>query len=133
MQPNLLLIGPASTIDRLLLLLHECRQPVYELPRGRLADLPAHGTLVIRDVIGLDVEQQRLLLDWLTRHWDALQIVTVTTEPLFPLVSRGMLLDELYYRLNVVTLAVSDDQPASCRGGLREAITCGADLQETAS
>ena len=53
-----------------------------------------------------------------------LQILTLTEEPLFPLVLRGQLLDTLYYRLNAVCLMLPSldlsrvDRTAEAPGGV---------------
>ena len=68
------------------------------------SDLPAapFGTLLVKDVSRLDRTQQaRLARIAAAPH---VQIISMASAPLFPLVDRGAFLDELYYRLNMVTL-----------------------------
>jgi hypothetical protein len=108
--PNLLLVGPDGPARRRLAqILADCRQPVHERTAGGVDPMPRHGTIVLRDVAGLDLRQQRLLLRWLTECMDVVQVVTVAAESLFPSVQRGAFLDALFYRLNVVTLMIDEE------------------------
>jgi hypothetical protein len=70
------------------------------------------GTLIVTDLGDATVDQQHLLLDWLDAH-DALRVITVSERPLFGLVERGMLLEQLYYRLNPMYCILS----LECRSG----------------
>ena len=53
-----------------------------------------------------------MLSDWVSS--ERIQIVTTSTVPLFPLVTRGAFLETLYYRLNVIyvelTRSPSEDE-----------------------
>jgi hypothetical protein len=71
-------------------------------PRG---DRPA--TLVVRSVSAFDQDQQHSLFDWLEAPGDRIQVISTTSEPLYPLVARGVFLANLYYRLNVLLLDVA--------------------------
>ena len=51
--------------------------------------------------------QQIELHDWLNVSRGAVQVVTVTSQPIWPLVEEGRFLEGLFYRLNVVTLEAS--------------------------
>ena len=68
------------------------------------SDLPAapFGTLLVKDVSHLD-EGQQARLARLAAVPD-IQIVSMTAAPIFPLIAAGAFHDELYYRLNMVTL-----------------------------
>ncbi len=68
-------------------------------------DRPA--TLVVRSVSALDQDQQQALLAWLDAPGNRMQVISTTTDPLYPLVSRGAFLANLYYRLNVLLLDVA--------------------------
>jgi len=68
-------------------------------------DRPA--TLVVRSVSALDRDQQQALLAWLDAPGNRMQVISTTTDPLYPLVSRGAFLANLYYRLNVLLLDVA--------------------------
>ena len=62
------------------------------------------GPVVIQGVEGLTATQQERLLEWTGGTARDGQIVSIASEPLFPLVQRGAFLDRLYYQLNVVYL-----------------------------
>ncbi len=71
-------------------------------PRG---NRPA--TLVVRSIAAFDRDQQHSLFDWLEAPGDRVQVISTTSEPLYPLVSRGAFLANLYYRLNVLLLDIA--------------------------
>jgi Sigma-54 interaction domain len=62
------------------------------------------GTLFLEHVDECSIEQQHLLLDWLDRAAQSVQVITTTERPLFDLVERGAFLSSLYYRLNTIHL-----------------------------
>jgi transcriptional regulator of acetoin/glycerol metabolism len=72
---------------------------MYGLPQ-----LDGVHTLVAHDVAELDPTQQNALLRWLDEYGAERQVISLTADPLFPLVQRGTFLDRLYYRLNVITV-----------------------------
>ncbi len=85
--------------------LHE---PVYEGSTcDALPTAPPAGTLVLRDVDGLDREQQQRLLRWLDEPQnDHTQVISLTARRLYELVQAGTFLEQLYYRLNVIQFEV---------------------------
>ena len=83
---------------------------------GRTADLPLvypqreepfqlpdkdSYVVILDDASSLSLDDQWTCHRWLDHHrsW----VVSFTTKPLFPLVSRGDFLETLFYRLNIVT------------------------------
>jgi sigma-54-interacting transcriptional regulator len=77
---------------------HRCELPGYlDLPLARC------GTLVLTNASALTLEQQIELYDWLDAG-RSVQVVSVTSKPIWPLVEQGRFLEGLFYRLNVVTL-----------------------------
>jgi hypothetical protein len=109
LYPNLLLVGSrVETAALLPLILAACRKPVCEVPSGRVDQLPASGTIIMRDVSALDHCQQQTLLAWLAGHSDRLQVVTIAPDTLFSRVQDGTLVDALFYRLNIITLTAVD-------------------------
>jgi DNA-binding NtrC family response regulator len=81
-------------------------------PWRRSSDLPLPSpadatTIVIRDIATLSLSFQQA---WLARlnapHARHQQIITTSSIAVFPLVARGVFLEELYYRLNTVLLDV---------------------------
>lgn len=104
-RPNILLIGPPTAADDLLpQLLSRCRPPVYEIHGSRLTAMPADGTVVLRDLAGLDTGAQCALYRWLDLQGGRVQVVSVAPTPLFPLVADGEFSEALFYRLNMVTM-----------------------------
>ena len=69
--------------------------------------LPTHAPrhLMVGDVSALTLPQQLALYDWLHRFHNSVQVVSLASVPLWPLVEQGRFLEGLFYRLNVVTLA----------------------------
>jgi DNA-binding NtrC family response regulator len=58
--------------------------------------------LIVDEVAELDANDQRFLLGWLNGPGGRTQVISLTSQPLFPLVERGLFLADLYYRLNIV-------------------------------
>lgn len=84
---------------------HLCRLPgPLDLPLAR------KGTVLLSDVAAMTLPQQIELHDWLNAGRDAVQVVSVTSAPLWPLVEQGKFLEGLFYRLNVVTLEAARDR-----------------------
>jgi hypothetical protein len=59
-----------------------------------------HGQIaLVHDPQDLTDEQQQQLLAWMERH-PAIQVITVASRPLYPMVEAGSFRTTLYYRLN---------------------------------
>jgi DNA-binding NtrC family response regulator len=67
---------------------------------------PTEGTIILKEVANLTPGEQALVLKLLTERNQTLQVVSTSSEALFPLVERGIFDDALYYRLNVVRLTI---------------------------
>ena len=65
-------------------------------------------TLIVRDVDRLGRADQERLIEWLNRRDVDARIIATSARPIFPRVERGEFSDALYYRLNTVTLVLSD-------------------------
>ena len=65
---------------------------------------PTEGALILIGVEGLDGSQQAQLLQWLDEGRNRVQIASISSEPLFPLVEAGTFNASLYYKLNVVRI-----------------------------
>jgi len=63
-------------------------------------------TLILENVTSLRATEQTNLLTWLSAADQRIQIVSTTTQPLFPFVARGDFDEQLYYRLNTVLLHI---------------------------
>ena len=106
-RPNTLLEGPHETTDAIVGEAMEWLAEPFGTWGGaaQASDRPA--TLVVRSVSALDQDQQQALLAWLDAPGNRMQVISTTTDPLYPLVSRGAFLANLYYRLNVLLLDVA--------------------------
>lgn len=63
----------------------------------------ATGTVIVREVDALDSMQQRHLLGSLEAS-ARVQVISIASSPVYPLVQSGKFADALYYRLNVICL-----------------------------
>jgi hypothetical protein len=83
-----------------------CAPPVRvcSLPGALRLPRPKVGTLVLKDVAALGRDQQLALYDWLSAEPGEIQVVSVASAPLTPLIEDGAFFEALYYRLNVIRL-----------------------------
>jgi hypothetical protein len=112
LHPNILIIGGGGETERALESIYPTlRPPVALWTPLETAHLPAPAfrTLIVRDVDGLTAAQQASLAGLVRRSAGEVQIVSIARVPFFPLVTQGLFLDELYYRLNVVVLEPGPD------------------------
>jgi sigma-54-interacting transcriptional regulator len=104
---NVLLEGPRACTDAVLHLLKPYLGEPVTLKRSG-APLELHrsmrGALVVHDISAFSGPEQDRILGWLDDPQNRTQVVCTTTEPLFPLVTRGVFNETLYYRLNVILL-----------------------------
>jgi len=112
---NLLLVGSSTATSAMLVALESyLREPLrrYTPQTGVPVPQPLEGTLILLEVARLDVIQQAQLLRWLDQFDEhrQLQVVSTTSEPLFPLVGTGAFLADLYYRLNVVRMDLTPSE-----------------------
>jgi len=106
---NMLLEGREEATDAALLLLRpHLRGMVYWKQRTAPLEPPSRHvrTLILENVASLQAREQTNLLTWLAAADERIQIVSTTTHPLFPFVTRGDFDDRLYYRLNTVLLHI---------------------------
>jgi transcriptional regulator of aromatic amino acid metabolism len=105
-RPNLLVVCNGVTVEAAVRHVVAFCEPPYHLAAfpGTL-DLPEQkkGSLLLADVAMMSIGQQMRLYDWLT-GCDDLQIVSISSVPLRPLVDKGRFLEGLFYRLNVIYL-----------------------------
>ena len=106
-RPNTLLEGPHETTDAIVGEAIEWLAEPYVTWCGAASASDRPGTLLVRSVSALDQDQQQALLAWLDAPGNRMQVISTTTDPLYPLVSRGAFLANLYYRLNVLLLDVA--------------------------
>jgi hypothetical protein len=107
---NVLLEGPPACTEAVLHLLKPHLGEPVTLKRSG-APLALHtlkgGAVVVRDIAACGRPEQDRILRLLDDPQSRPQVVCTTTEPLFPLVSRGLFDETLYYRLNVILLQLT--------------------------
>jgi hypothetical protein len=86
-----------------------CVRPLHarRLPGPLSLPLERAGTLLLRGVSALSVAQQIELYDWLIASHPGMQVVSVTSVPIGPLVEAGLFLQGLFDRLNTIQLNAS--------------------------
>jgi len=105
-RPNVLVIGPVALVEAMLatitamLLTPVC----YWTPEVPLSTLGAERTVVIREVATWCLDRQEALLTWLSEPSRRPQIIATSSIKIFPLVTQGLFLEALYYRLNTILL-----------------------------
>ena len=107
---SVLLEGPRACTDAVLHLLKpDLGEPVTLKRSGPPLEryTSMRGALVVHDISALTGPEQDRLLGWLDDPHRRTQVVCTTTEPLFPLVARGLFDETLYYRLNVILLQLT--------------------------
>jgi hypothetical protein len=109
-RPNLLVLSPDLTVDAAATgLTGLCDQPLHAraLPGPLQLPVPGSGTLLLRDVACLTLDQQIELYDWMNDHGRDTQLISIASVPLLPLVKRGHFLEGLFYRINTIYLVVA--------------------------
>ena len=105
LHPNVLLIGSQQSNERALSeLLPVCRTPVYQPNPEFELPIVEGGTIVLRRVEVLRPHRQRALHEWFSRELGRIQVITLASAQLFQRVSAGAFLEDLFYRLNTMTL-----------------------------
>jgi Carboxypeptidase regulatory-like domain/Sigma-54 interaction domain len=111
-SPNLLLIGSvAATREFLARLMSSLPTPIVWCD-GATPEIPSDpvGSLIVSDVAHLTKSHQERLLDWLNDPSRRVRVIATSTGAVFPKVERGEFCDNLYYRLNTVTLLLAQQQ-----------------------
>jgi DNA-binding NtrC family response regulator len=88
-------------MDQIAMFAYGLREPMRVQTGWNRLTAPTRGTLVLHDVQTLNREQQWELLEWFKAN-DGVQVVSISTEPLFLLVEEGKFLESLYYQLNTI-------------------------------
>jgi transcriptional regulator of aromatic amino acid metabolism len=106
-RPSLLVRCPPDEREAVVAaLVGWCAAPIHICRLPGALELPAikRGTILLDGVSSLTLAQQIELQDWLAAAVGQIQVVSVTSDALWPLVDQGHFLEGLYYRLNVITL-----------------------------
>jgi hypothetical protein len=104
---NVLVEGTLAAVGEMIEAIRpHLRTPIQEhRPQaGTPVPLPAQGTLMLLEVAGMAPGEQARLLRWLHEQNGRVQVVTISAEPLFPLVEAGRFDASLYYRMNTVRI-----------------------------
>jgi hypothetical protein len=104
--PNLLLIGDDAALESAFRLIQPyLRIAIAPCVSDSASIVPARtfGTLIVKDVRHLDPGQQAALTALIGAVPD-IQVVSMARAPVYPLIEAGGFLEDLYYRLNCVTL-----------------------------
>jgi Sigma-54 interaction domain len=115
---NILLEGPKAWTDAVVLRLQpHFRPPITRKQSGVAFQLTGGdvGALILQDVDLLSAAEQRRVLAWMSGGSRHTKVVSTTARPLFPLVTRGLFNDGLYYRLNMMLLQADPDADVSSR------------------
>jgi len=108
-QCNVLVEAPAALAGLLLAALRpHLRTPIHEHhPKaGVPVPQPNEGSVILLDVASLSLGEQAELIEWLNGRDGRVQVAATSSEPLFPLVERGSFDAALFYRLNIVRIAI---------------------------
>ena len=106
-RANLLVIGADDVVGELVTSVWpSLAAPVCVRRRGEPLHLaPASiGTIVVHDVDTLSPPEQRALYQWINGATGRPRIVSTASQSLLPVLEAGAFDQDLYYRLNVVTL-----------------------------
>jgi hypothetical protein len=103
-RPNVLIEGPEAATEAVLRALRpHCGEPASDW--GDTLGDRRPPTLIVREVAALSATDQQHLQQWLDSG-ERSQVLSTTAQSLFSLVERGLFLEALFYRLNVVRLDV---------------------------
>jgi hypothetical protein len=105
---NAILCGDSESVDLgLTSLRNHLQLPLHEwsFRDGSPAPSIHTGTLIVTDVAGTTLDEQRAFLAWLDAH-HAVRVITLSESPLYDLVRNGVMLEHLYYRLNPIYCAL---------------------------
>jgi hypothetical protein len=114
-QPNILIVDSGVEVERALAEIRPLlRRPLAEWWPREMPDLPAIAfcSLIVRGAECLSATQQRSLATLVSRSPGQVQIVSIASVHVYPLVCQGLFLEDLYYRLNVVLLEPNHDGTA---------------------
>jgi hypothetical protein len=108
-RPNLLVLGQ-MTNGLLASLQSACTAPLHAIRMPGPLEVPdvTKGTLFVENPAGMTSRQQIAFHDWLDAGHHDVQIISISREPLWPLVQEGRFLEGLFYRLNVVSLGAGE-------------------------
>jgi hypothetical protein len=114
-RANLLLQGPPDATQQVLMALRPLLPgPVETVHVRDPLGLPAIGavrSLIVCGIETLSPDDQQRLLDWMNAAPDPVQVITTTPASMMPMLESGGFLESLYYRLNIIYLALDAATP----------------------
>jgi len=112
---RLLITGDVAALGSVLPIIdRHCPGPIHLYDAATIALVPPFslGTVLLNEVDRLAAAEQDCLFGWLTDHGAGHPVIVATSKvPLWPLVERGMFRADLFYRLNLISIAA---QPGAC-------------------
>jgi Sigma-54 interaction domain len=109
-RTNVLVVGSSEATRIVLDMLRlDLRGPVCRWRPGQSLELPTRGraaTMIFEDLTRLTIDEQVRIVGWLEQVAGHVRVVSTTTVPIWPRVTRGEFNEVLYYRLNTVYVDV---------------------------
>jgi transcriptional regulator of acetoin/glycerol metabolism len=107
-RTNVLVSGPAEALTAFVRIARsEMREPIRSAASALPQALDGARTLILTDVGALDGHNQQRLVRWLDELENReMQIISLTSVPLFSLVERNAFDARLYYRLNTIFIEI---------------------------
>jgi hypothetical protein len=108
-RPNLLVRFTGGGSERALHTLMQSSTPsvhVSRLPGPLVLPTREARTWLLVNASALTPAQQTYLHEWMSDALGRVQVISVVLEPLYPLVERGRFLEDLFYRLNTISMDV---------------------------
>jgi hypothetical protein len=107
---HVLVVGREQTVGRIVEVLSwYCPQPLCDWSAGGDASaLPDRGTLLLQDVSALTPTEQQALFEWLLGRGEGVTIVARSEESPYARVKAGLFAEDLFYRLNVITIEADE-------------------------
>jgi hypothetical protein len=103
-HPNVLIQGKTADIENVLAALTpdfhgvQCSWPTVP------AAIPTPVTVIVREVTRISPESLQALNSLMDERQSRLQVVSTSSEPIYPAVEQGTFPEVLFYRLNVITI-----------------------------
>jgi transcriptional regulator of aromatic amino acid metabolism len=114
-RPNLLIECKGVSVEATVRhVVAYCEPPYHTTALPGNLELPAlkKGTVLLADLAMMSLGQQMRVFDWLPRDCGNLQVVSISSVPVRPLVDEGKFLEGLFYRLNVISLEATKNLAA---------------------
>ena len=113
LRPNVLVQSPVMPVAAVTAELAAFCAPLQVCRVPGMLSLPSPSdhslrTFLIGDVAWLTPQQQLSLWDWMNNRDRRIQVVSITSVPLLPLVEDGRFFDSLFYQLNMIYVITTE-------------------------